>query len=287
MCRVRVNSLAKVNLYLEIKKKRSDGYHEIETFFQRISLHDTILIEKTNQTNTKVICDHPSVPSDITNLVYRAAELLFNESGVRVGLNIHIDKVIPVAAGLGGGSSNAAVVMLAVNKMCNLGFKKERLLKLGAKLGADVPFFLLDESCAFGRGIGDVLEPIRNVPTYWYVIIYPKIHISSKWAYEHFKLSLTKKKPGVTIFSRALKSANLEEIAPVLYNDLASMVGASYKEVQSAEKALRTAGIKAVLLSGSGPCVFGICQTKEEAEAVKERVSKKMGDTSIYICRSV
>lgn len=287
MCRVKVDSLAKVNLYLEIKKKRSDGYHEIETLFQRVNLHDTILIEKTHKTDIQITCNHPAVPIDATNLAYRAAELLFRETGIKVGLKINIDKVIPVAAGLGGGSSNAASVMQAVNNMCNLGFTKEKLLELGSKLGADVPFFLLDEPCALGCGKGDVLEPIKNVPTYWYVIIYPKIHVSSKWAYEHFKLSLTKKKPGATIFIRALKSANLQEIAPVLYNDLASVVGASHKEVQSAEKALRTAGIKAVLLSGSGPCVFGICQTKEEAEVVKERVSKKMGDTSIYICRSV
>jgi 4-diphosphocytidyl-2-C-methyl-D-erythritol kinase len=287
MRRVKVDSLAKVNLYLEVKSKRNNGYHNIETVFQRINLHDTILLEKTNQKNIQITCNHPLVPIDKTNLAYKAAELLFLEAGIEMGLNIHINKIIPVAAGLGGGSSNAATVMKAVNKLCNLGFTKAKLLKLGTKLGADVPFFLLEESCALGCGIGDVLKPVKNVPTYWYVIIYPKIHIRSKWAYDHFKLSLTKKKPGATIFIRALKSANLEEIAPVLYNDLASVVGASYKGVQSAEKALRNAGVKGVLLSGSGPCVFGICKTKGEAEAVRKRASSIMGGTSIFICRSV
>ncbi len=287
MRRIKVNSPAKVNLYLEIKKKRSDGYHEIETLFQRVNLHDTILIEKINQTDIQITCKHPAVPNNSSNLAYKAVELLFHETGAKIGLKIHINKVIPVAAGLGGGSSNAATVMKAVNKMCSLGVSQAKLLKMGIKLGADVPFFLLDESCALGCGIGEVLEPVKNVPTYWYVIIYPKIHISSKWAYEHFKLSLTKKKPGATIMIRALKSANLEEIAPVLYNDLASVVGASYKEVQNAEKALRAAGVEAVLLSGSGPCVFGICQTEGEAEAVKASVSSMLGDVSIFICRTV
>ncbi len=287
MRRTKVNSPAKVNLYLEIKKKRRDGYHEIETLFQRVNLQDTILIEETNQTDIQITCKHPAVPNDASNLAYKAVELLFHETGAKIGLKIHIDKVIPVAAGLGGGSSNAAAVMKGVNKMCSLGVNQAKLLKMGIKLGADVPFFLLDESCALGCGIGEVLMPVKNVPTYWYVIIYPKIHISSKWAYEHFKLSLTKKKPGATIMIHVLKSANLEEIAPILYNDLASVVGASYKEVQNAEKALRSAGVEAVLLSGSGPCVFGICQTKGEAEAVKERASRMLGDMSIFICQAV
>lgn len=287
MRRIKVKSPAKVNLYLEIKNKRSDGYHNIDTLFQRISLYDTILIEKINIKSIKISCQHPAVPLDSSNLTYKAANLFLSELGIKQGIQIRLEKNIPVAAGLGGGSSNAASVLMALNKMYDAGFNKKRLMKIGAKIGADVPFFLLNTSCAFGSERGDNLKPLRNVPTYWYIIVYPKIQVSSKWAYEHFKLNLTKKKPGATIFIHALKSANLEDIAPVLYNDLASVVGASYKGVQSAEKALRNAGVKGVLLSGSGPCVFGICKTKGEAEAVRKRASSIMGGTSIFICRSV
>jgi 4-diphosphocytidyl-2-C-methyl-D-erythritol kinase len=286
MRRIDVKSPAKINLYLEIKRKREDNYHEIETLFQRISLEDTIRIKETDKNSLNIICEHPDVPQDSSNLAARAANLILKECKVKTGISIEILKKIPVSAGLGGGSSNAASVLKALNELFSLGLNREKLFNMGMKLGADVPFFMLEEPVALAHGIGDELKVLKNVPSYWYIIIYPKIKISTKWAYEHLNLSLTKKKPGAKILIRALKNKKIEEIAPLLYNDFSSLIGASYKEVQRVEQTLRTAGVKAVLLSGSGPSVFGICRTKGEAEVVKKRASKKLGDMMFFVCHS-
>jgi 4-diphosphocytidyl-2-C-methyl-D-erythritol kinase len=286
MRRIDVQSPAKLNLYLEIKRKRKDNYHEIETLFQKINLEDIIRIKETGKNYLKIACDHPDVPCDSSNLAAKAANLIMSKCKIKTGISIEIIKKIPVSAGLGGGSSNAAAVLKALNELFDLRLNDAKLLNMARELGADVPFFMLKDSIALAHGIGDELEVIKNVPTYWYIIIYPKIKVSTQWAYDHFNLSLTKKKPGAKILIRALKNKNLEEIAPLLYNDFSTLIGASYKEVQRAEQALRTAGVKAVLLSGSGPSIFGICRTKGEAEVVKKRASEKLGDLMFFVCHS-
>ncbi len=286
MDKIHLKSPAKINLYLEVTGKRDDGYHNLETVFQAVDLEDKLSLELTKERSIKVVCRHPDVPLDSSNLTYRAANTLFNKLKIKVGLKIGLEKQIPVAAGLGGGSSNAASVILGLNSLLGLNLAKEEMLVMASEIGADVPFFILEENCALGRGRGDKLTVLNNVPDFWYVIVHPNIKISASWAYQNFKLNLTKKKPGVKIFTRSLMDGNVEQIAPLLYNDLENVIGASYSDVDYVKRVLMAKGIKAVLVSGSGPCVFGMVQSKREAEIVKEQFDKHLLEAKTFVCRS-
>lgn len=284
MDKITLASPGKINLYLEIIKKRPDGYHDIKTIYQGLDLHDNLTISLKKEKTIHISCQHPDVPCNFSNLAYKAAKILLNKLNIKCGLKININKKIPVAAGLGGGSSNAASVILGLNSLLKLNFKKKELLDMASKVGSDVPFFILEESCALGEGRGDKLKVIKNIPKLWYILINPQIKISSFWAYQNFKLNLTRKRLGVKICIRALRSANLENIATVLYNDLAFAIENKYKDVQDAKEALKTGGIKAVLVSGSGPCVFGVTQSRREAMQVKRKIDKRRLGWATFVC---
>ncbi|MGV8059464.1 MAG: 4-(cytidine 5'-diphospho)-2-C-methyl-D-erythritol kinase [Smithellaceae bacterium] len=262
---------AKINLFLRVLRKRTDGYHDIVSLMQKITLYD----ELTFLPRPKGIvlkCPNSDLPTSENNLIYRAAEAVFSHTGYSSGIEIILTKNIPVAAGLGGGSSDAATTLLALNEMCQLGLKKAQLLQLGAKLGADVPFFIFGNS-ALAEGIGDKLTAIKNMPKLNMVLINPSFSLSTKLVYESLNLRLTKKRINYSIPRFFSDSDIIRE----MHNDLETASLRMHPELTDIKQLLLRHGALSAMMSGSGPTVFGIFTdentAKKAAEAINIEVS--------------
>lgn len=276
-----LRSPAKVNLYLEVLRKRHDGYHDIETLFEKVALFDFITMAPA-ASGIRVMADTPRLPSGKANLVYRAAKALFEKAGFRGGVAIHVKKNIPIAAGLGGGSSDAAAVLEGVNSLFRLGLKKTDLMALGSGLGADVPFFLEDSSFAVGTSRGDKLRPIYiNNINIWHIIIYFDFEVSTKWVYGRLNLKLTRRINDVKIPVRILRSVlrennSIENLGFSLYNRLEEVVFDRFNGPAAAKAALLEEGAYGAVMSGSGPTVFGIVGSREEGIALRRRLQRRL-----------
>ncbi|MCQ9207802.1 MAG: 4-(cytidine 5'-diphospho)-2-C-methyl-D-erythritol kinase [Omnitrophica bacterium] len=274
---------AKLNLYLKVLNKRPDAFHNIETVFEKISLCDTISLKK-RKAGIKVFCRHKDVPKDKTNLCFQAAKLLLAKAKRREGIEIRITKKIPVAAGLGGGSSDAASVLLGLNKLLLLGLRRSELFSLAQTLGADVPFFLLGQIRALGLGKGEELRSLRLKRKNWYVLIIPRgLKVSTRRMYQHPRLTLTKAPGSVKIVLRALEKGDLTTLNKYTYNSFEQILRKEYKEIQKIKKALKTSGAVATIMSGSGPCVFGMAQTRKEAMDISNRLKAQEKDWQVIV----
>jgi len=252
---LRLKSPAKINLFLNVLKKRKDGFHEIETLFERISVCDEIILRPV-KSGIHVESDSREIPKGPRNLAWRAAKLLKDTFHIREGVHITIHKKIPVSAGLGGGSSNAATVLLGLNKLWKLGLSKKELVKLGARLGSDVPFFISETSFCLGYGRGEILTKIntRGVK-FWHVVVKPPFGISTKEAYKAFsKLGLTLPWADVKILVRSLRKGQAGVVSKGLLNSLDAGIG----QITAIKQALLAQGALGALMSGSGSAVFGI-----------------------------
>ena len=261
MDRIELSSHAKINLRLDILCKRADGYHDIRTLLQRISLKDEVHVSIV-KSGIEVTCDNPQVPLNEDNLAYRAAKAILNRYKVKDGVSIVIKKHIPIAAGLGGGSSNAASTLMGINQLFALGIAKQELMKIGSTIGADVPFFIFGKT-AQATGIGDRLEAIDMTPKLWLLLITPDIPISTSWAYRSLKMGLTNKCINITI-SNCIN--HISEIITILSNDLEKVVIPRYPIIQKIKDELINKGARGSLMSGSGSTVFGIFKSEDEAK---------------------
>jgi 4-diphosphocytidyl-2-C-methyl-D-erythritol kinase len=241
-----------------------------------VSLYDEIEITRLKSDRRgrlQVTCDHPQVPSGKRNLVYQAAELLLGKQATRKPLRIHIRKRIPVGAGLGGGSSDAAATLRALNRLYRLKKNRRELLALGASLGADVPFFISGRP-ARARGIGDKLTPLGSMPRLWAVILYPGFPVSTRWAYRNLSFKLTKG-IGNTSLNRLMRDR--KELARSMVNDLEKVVFRRYPRLAALKERLVQEGAAAALMSGSGSSVFGIFFAGDAARKAFLRLSKEDG----------
>lgn len=264
-------SPAKINLFLHVTGKRPDGYHELFSLMSCIAIFDHIRLD-FGGCAIEVECAHPQVPRDETNLAWRAASAFYAACGEKnpPGLRIHIDKQIPVAAGLGGGSSNAATVLAALNARYGSPLTPAVLSDLGRSLGADVPFFLFGRP-ALAAGIGERLEAFDSLPVYQIVVIFPGFAVSTASVFSRLNLRLTnrEKKP-----TKALLK-NMGFIAPNhLHNDLEPVAVKAYPEIGSVREKLAQAGALGVLMSGSGPSVFGLFENKASARKAATAIGK-------------
>ncbi len=264
-----LESPAKVNLNLEVMGARGDGFHSIRSILLPISLHDTITIVPGGR--KFVFRGGQGVPDDERNLAYRAVKLLTKKTGVRHGLEVKIVKRIPVAAGLGGGSSNAATVLRALNDLWELDLPEPELEKLGLELGSDVPFFLRGGTCIAG-GRGEELTQIGRGGALELVLVHPPVKVSSEWSYHNVPAELTRSGSSTSMVKVALASGRPELLSNHLVNDLAEAVRPAHKVVKTIERKLRSAGALGVLMSGSGPTVFGIAADAESADRVAAKL---------------
>ena len=252
---------AKINLGLRIVRKREDGYHDLETVFQRVTLFDRLRVEWRQSEGVRLACPDSDLPEDRGNLVWRAAEAFLSRVGAERGVSLTLWKSIPVSAGLGGGSSDAASALLALNQLFGNPLSRTDLSSLGVSLGADVPFFIMETSTALGEGIGDRLTPV-TLPRMWFVLAHPTFEVSTAMVYGALDLRLTRQNWDV---KSALLNQSSLKIENLLYNDLEKVSAKAYPEINAVREALVRAGSSRVLMSGSGPTVFGLFSGREAA----------------------
>jgi 4-diphosphocytidyl-2-C-methyl-D-erythritol kinase len=272
---MRVLAPAKINLYLRIVGQRPDGYHLLDSLMIPISLYDEIVVEVRNGASTIIVtCDDPTVPTDHTNLAYKAAALLCQETGTQAVIAIALHKRIPAGAGLGGGSSDAAAVLKCLNTMLSCGLPEAGLCGLAARLGADVPFFVPGRPAQV-RGIGELLSPIPALPRRWLVVVVPPFGVSTPWAYRRFdELSLSEAIP-----TPASAVTPGQWPPPVLFiNDLERAVLPAYPRIAQIKRTLQQCGAEGALMSGSGSAVFGVFRQRTRAEQAAA-VLRKQGES--------
>ena len=256
---IAVESPAKVNLILKVLRRREDGYHEIASLMQKVSLADEMEFAPRKD-GISLACPGSDLPTGGENLVVRAARALFEEAGFTGGAEITLRKRIPTAAGLGGGSSNAATTLVALNEMFRFGFDRNRLIRIGARLGADVPFFIFGSS-AWAFGIGEILEPAAVPPGMWLVLVNPGFEVSTKWVYQSLNLPLTKTpiQYSIPTFS------GVRELAAILSNDLEAVTVERHPLLDELKGFLLGQGALGSRMSGSGPTVFGLFECEDDA----------------------
>jgi 4-diphosphocytidyl-2-C-methyl-D-erythritol kinase len=275
--KLQLKAPAKVNYRLDVLGKRADGYHELRMIMQRVDLCDDIEIALSERPGIRVACGRAGVPDGPGNIAWRAADALLQLFGREIGIDIFITKKIPVAAGLGGGSSDAATVLMGVNELLELGLSDERLMEIGVKLGADVPFFIFKKP-ALAEGIGDQLSALDKVPELWIVLVNPGIHVSTAWVYQNLQLTT---KEDAAIVSRSY--SDLDEVCAVLSNDLEPVTFGRFPAVRELKEQMITSGARASLMSGSGSTVFGLFADESSARRAADEIAKSRGWFSVAV----
>jgi len=274
-------SPAKVNLYLQITGKRADGYHELETVMLPLDLGDTLTFE-LQPAGIVLECNDPRLPVDDTNLIVRAAQKLAERFGVTAGAKITLEKRTPLAAGLGGGSSNAATSLVALNNLWNVGASRAELDELAASMGSDINFFLAG-GAALCRGRGEQVEPLECRLSAAILLVNPGFGISTKWAYESWKEAaqrLTVAPPAVSLLTRALAKNDLDAVCQSLYNSLETPSVGKFPVLELLKSGMRTAGATGALMSGSGATVFGLFADTDVAEACAQQIREEFGPSA-------
>jgi 4-diphosphocytidyl-2-C-methyl-D-erythritol kinase len=303
-----IKSFAKLNLYLQVLNKRQDNFHNLSTLFARIDLADTIILREGKEGLIRIQSDNPNVPENETNLCFRAAELLKQALKLDFALDIEIKKRIPVGAGLGGGSSNAASVLLGLNKYWNLNLSKTRLANLGVQLGSDVPFFIHDTKFALGSQRGDRIKPLTslNKLKLWFILVYPNVSVSTPLIYREFDNCLFSKRLGkpaaraclsvgrgfsqltrpwrnVKILTSELLKKGYAIDPRCLFNDLEVITTRLYPVVIQVKNTLADMGLERVMMSGSGPAVFAICRGRLLAQDLSSELRKKHKSWQVFV----
>ncbi|MFC1703234.1 4-(cytidine 5'-diphospho)-2-C-methyl-D-erythritol kinase [Candidatus Omnitrophota bacterium] len=292
-----LKSPAKINLYLDVIRKRSDGYHDIYTIFERINLFDTIRFSKRSRGNITVSSSGNRIPQNGANIAYQAAQLLKEHFSISDGIRIHIQKRIPVAAGLGGGSSNAACVFEGLNRFWRLGLTQKRIQRLAERIGSDVPFFTLKSSFALGKGRGEQLKKISKLNPLWHILIVPKIALSAKAIYTALDRKkspkkgkatkmLTKSRKSANMLTYALRKHNLTLAHKYVMNTLEEPAARLCPSISKIKETMACHGVKTYALSGSGPAVFGLVNSRKEAEALKSKIQRTHKSWQVFAVRT-
>ena len=278
---MKIRAPAKINLRLRVVGRRVDGYHLVDTIMLPVSLYDEINIDKGRKIGQKtglkdllsVTCDNPLVPQGNKNLAYKAASILFDAKGIDQFVQIDIRKRIPVGAGLGGGSTDAAATLVGLNRLFGLRYTSARLEKLASTLGADVPFFIRGVP-ARARGIGERLTPLQKVPRFWLIILYPNMRVATAWVYNNLRAKLTK---AIVNTSINLTLGNPARFRKLLVNDLETVTMGRYPRIGLLKEELVQQGAVGALMSGSGSSVFGVFPSRRSAEQAFRRLRKEKG----------
>ncbi|MEA1961166.1 MAG: 4-(cytidine 5'-diphospho)-2-C-methyl-D-erythritol kinase [Bacillota bacterium] len=276
---VTIEAPAKINLTLDIKGKRADGYHELETVMHQINLVDHIHLQEAEK---GVTCRSNStlIPDDESNLAFQAAELMIEKFGITEGVNIFIEKNIPVGAGLAGGSTNAAAVLEGMNQLFALQVPSPRLQELGATLGSDVPFCLL-QGTAVARGRGELLTPLTKGPRLELLLVKPDYQLSTAEVYRQFRMEKITKSPDTLAFLNAWGTEDIDGVCKYIINVLETVSIPMVPEIENIKQQICSLGAQNVLMSGSGPTVFGIFKTQQEARLAWESMKVRYQESFV------
>ena len=284
MDELRLKAMAKINLGLDVVRKREDGYHDLRMIMQTVYLYDQIELVKTEERSIRVSTNLNFLPTGEDNLVYKAAKLLMDEFGIRQGVTISLKKCIPVAAGLAGGSSDAAAVLVGVNRMFQLGLSKKDLMERGVKIGADVPYCIM-RGTALAEGIGDVLTRLPDAPDAFVVLAKPPIHVSTAFVYGNLKAGQLESHPDIDAQVQAIRSGNLHQMASLMGNVLETVTIPQYPVISDIKKCMIDCGAVGAMMSGSGPTVFGLFDEEQKAKAAYEALSGSDAAKQVFLTK--
>lgn len=284
-----LKAYGKINLGLDVVRKREDGYHEVRMIMQTVNLYDKIVIEKSSEPGIRTETNLPYVPDGEGNLAYRAAKLLMDEFHIQDGVVIRIKKCIPVAAGMAGGSTDAAAVLVGINRMFGLGLSKRELMKRGVKLGADIPYCIM-RGTALSEGIGEILTELPPAPQCHLVLAKPQVSVSTKAVYGKLRANeLTPEQhPDIDGMRQAIEDGNLDGVIARLGNVLETVTIPDHPEIGTIKEIMMAEGAEGALMSGSGPTVFGIFKEEVAAKQAYEALKKADGGRltrQVYMAR--
>ena len=284
MSSIELKSRAKINLSIDVLGKREDGYHLVEMIMQTIDLYDIIKIKEIEIDEININSNSSDIPLNENNIVYKAAKVLKDQFNIKNGVEIFIEKNIPVAAGMAGGSSNAAAVLVGLNKLWKLNLSEVRLQEIGLKLGADVPF-CISGNAALAQGIGEELTYIKGLSKDTVILVCkPNLFVSTKEAYEGLDLQNIKNRPDNKFLIECLKKGNINLLATNMVNVLETVTSKMHEEIKDIEKVMLENNALGSMMSGSGPTVFGLFDKEEDALSAKGELLKKYNQ--VYVVRS-
>ena len=282
MDKMELKALGKINLGLDVLGKRPDGYHDVRMVMQTIYLYDQITITKRKESGIGLSTNLFYLPVNENNLAYRAAKLLMDEFEIRSGVDIFLEKHIPVAAGMAGGSSNAAAVLYGINRMFDLGLSMEELMKRGVSLGADVPYCIM-RGTVLAEGIGEILTPLPPMPRCQIVVAKPPVSVSTKMVYEKIDSRRIVEHPDIDGIIEGLKEGDVTKIASRMGNVLEQVTVEEYPIIDKIKKLMNEGGAKGAMMSGSGPTVFGIFTEKSLAKKAALKIREAGLAKQVYV----
>lgn len=276
MDKIVIKAMAKINLGLDVIRKRTDGYHEVRMVMQSVNLYDTLTFTKSDEKGITLTANKREIPLDERNLIYKAADLLYKRYSMPEGVRIHLDKKIPMAAGMAGGSTDAAAALTGMNRLFELGISQEELCGLGVKIGADVPYCIMGGT-VLAEGIGEILTPLPPAPDCFLVIAKPGIDVPTKYVYENLHADKLTCHPDIDGMVRAVSNQDRRGIAAAMGNVLETVTVQEYPVIDEIKKFMKENGAVNSLMSGSGPTVFAIMENAEKAERLKQ----SLGETGL------
>lgn len=279
---IRLKARAKINLSLDVLGKRMDGYHDVRMVMQTIGIYDRLIITKIPEDEIKIQSNLFYLPINENNLIYKAVKLLKDQFGFAGGVDVNLNKFIPVAAGMAGGSTDAAATLFGINKIYELGLSQKKLMELGIQIGADVPYCIM-RGTALAEGIGEKLSRLQPVPHMWIVVAKPPINISTKLVYEQLDMKKVIHHPDVDKMIRAINNGSIEEIAANMGNVLEYVTIPLYPVIDSIKKDMLSHGAVNAMMSGSGPTIFGIFSDERTALTCQTYLKLKKEAKQVYI----
>ena len=286
MDKLQLKAYGKINLGIDVIRKRPDGYHDLDMIMQMVDVYDDIIIEKKAGEEIVVKADAAVLSNGKDNLAYMAAKMLFDEFGIKSGVEITIHKRIPIAGGMAGGSSDCATTLIGINEMFNLGLSKQQLMERGVKLGADVPYCVLGGT-AIARGIGEVLTPLPTPPQCHVIIAKPPISVSTAYVYGHIRPDEITKRPDIEQMTLAIKEQDLNKLSDLLYNVMEEVTVSEYPVIEKLKSIMLEKGALNSIMSGSGPTVFGLFDDREKAQAAMKALDSKELTEQLYLTKFI
>lgn len=286
MDKLQLKAYGKINLGLDVIRKRPDGYHDLDMIMQMVDVYDDVIIEKKAGEEIVVKAYAAVLSNGKDNLAYMAAKMLFDEFGIKSGVEITIHKRIPIAGGMAGGSSDCATTLIGINEMFNLGLSKQQLMERGVKLGADVPYCVLGGT-AIARGIGEVLTPLPTPPQCHVIIAKPPISVSTAYVYGHIRPDEITKRPDIEQMTLAIKEQDLNKLSDLLYNVMEEVTVSEYPVIEKLKSIMLENGALNSIMSGSGPTVFGLFDDRKKAQAAMKALDSKELTEQLYLTKFI
>lgn len=284
MEKIELKAYGKINLGLDVIRKRPDGYHDLDMIMQMVDVYDDIVITKNKTGKIEVKTDTTVLSNGKDNLAYMAAKMLMDEFKIKDGVNIYINKRIPIAGGMAGGSSDCATTLMGINQLFELGLSKEELMERGVKLGADVPYCVLGGT-AIARGIGEVLTPLSAPADCHVIIAKPPVSVSTAYVYGHIKPLKITKRPDIEAMAQSIKDGDLKKMASLIYNVMEDVTVGEYPIISEIKQVMLDNGALNSIMSGSGPTVFGLFDDKEKAQQCVKTLEEKGLTQQLYLTK--